>query len=398
MKFPMSIALYNDWKKENSFPTESFSASYIKPLNQQFIAGYDIISDVRSNPLFVVWATIPRTIYNQGLSTVSYIDQALFVTGFVFSVIIITILEFSVLRRLSTLANSVIKLGKHGDALCELRVSGNDEITWLTLSINGLLQEIQSQTLSLKRSERLSAIGELARQVGHDLRNPLTSTKYASYYLKQKGHKCTDEDRERMLGVIEKDVERSDKIITELIEYSSDMCLETEESCPRWLLQGALKNVSIPRSVTVLDGTSQQPKMIVDAVKVQRAFASIIKNAVEAMPKGGTLTIRSVQEGSAVKIAFTDSGVGIADELLPKVFSPLLTTKARGMGFSLAICKRIVESHGGEVSVQSVVGKGTTFNLTLPLKPTMPQEAVEAAFSKRDPLLHYEVNGYGGGG
>ena len=92
----------------------------------------------------------------------------------------------------------------------------------------------------------MSAIGELARQIGHDLRNPLTSTKYAAYYLRQKGNKCTNEDREKMLKIIERDVQRSDKIINDLIEYSNDIYLEPEKCSSKSLLQGALSNLQFP--------------------------------------------------------------------------------------------------------------------------------------------------------
>jgi signal transduction histidine kinase len=156
-------------------------------------------------------------------------DQALTIVGIVFSVLIIFLLEFSVLRRLGKLTGSVIKLGQRESFSQRLSVSGNDEVTWLTLSINGLLEEIQTQSLKLQKTERLSAIGEFARQIGHDLRNPLTSTKYAAYYLKQKGDKCSAEDRDKMLEIITTDVNRSDKIITDLIEYSSEICVEPQE-------------------------------------------------------------------------------------------------------------------------------------------------------------------------
>ena len=90
---------------------------------------------------------------------------------------------------------------------------------------------------------------------------------------------------------------------------------------------------------------------------------------IDAMPEKGTLEIRSRQTGGKVEIAFADTGMGIPEEILPKIFSPLFTTKAQGMGFGLAICKRIIESHGGTITVKTAVNKGTTFTITLPIKP-----------------------------
>ena len=390
MNLPMSLETIASWEKENNIQNSTLSASYIIPVNQQYITGYDIIDDINGQPILAVGATMPRTVYDQGLATISYIDQVLLVAGIIFSAIIVLLLEFSVLRRLGKFTNIASKLGKRENPSQELPVSGNDEITWLTLSFNGLLQEIQSQSLKLQKSERMSAIGELARQIGHDLRNPLTSTKYATYYLRQKGNKCTDEDREKMLNIIEGDIKRSDKIINDLIEYSSDIFLEIEKCSPKSLLKGAMLKLQVPEHIKVENHTLEEPMMFADVSKIERVFTLIIKNAVEAMPKGGTLEIQSTQEDSKVQITFIDTGEGIPAELLPKIFSPLLTTKAQGMGFSLAICKRIVDSHGGKIEVESVEGKGTTFKVTLPIKPKINQEDQKAQISKPDPLLHYK--------
>jgi signal transduction histidine kinase len=101
---------------------------------------------------------------------------------------------------------------------------------------------------------------------------------------------------------------------------------------------------------------------------MMRVFINLIKNAIDAMPEKGTVEISSCQTRDCEEIAFADTGIGIPDETLPKMFSPLFTTKAQGMGFGLAICKRIVESHGGTITVKTAVDKGTTFTITLPIK------------------------------
>ena len=87
------------------------------------------------------------------------------------------------------------------------------------------------------------------------------------------------------------------------------------------------------------------------------------------MPNGGKLTIASKQVNDGLEISFADTGTGISDEIMPKLFSPLFTTKAQGMGFGLAICKRIIEAHGGKITVKTAKGKGTTFTVTLPIEP-----------------------------
>jgi signal transduction histidine kinase len=111
--------------------------------------------------------------------------------------------------------------------------------------------------------------------------------------------------------------------------------------------------------------------MKVDVDKMKRAFVNILKNSFEAMPEGGKLTIKSKKSGGKVEIAFADTGAGIPKETLERLFIPLFTTKARGMGFGLAICKRIIEAHGGKISVESTLGKGTTFTLIIPTEPSL---------------------------
>jgi signal transduction histidine kinase len=130
----------------------------------------------------------------------------------------------------------------------------------------------------------------------------------------------------------------------------------------------------------VLDHTGIEPKIRVDTEKMRRVFANIIKNAVDAMPKGGRLTITSREVNSNVKIAFTDTGVGMSKETLEKLFSPLFTTKAKGMGFGLSIARRFLKSHGGKISVKSTVGKGTTFAVTIPIEPK--QKEIEDVWVK----------------
>jgi signal transduction histidine kinase len=108
--------------------------------------------------------------------------------------------------------------------------------------------------------------------------------------------------------------------------------------------------------------------MLMDADKIRRAFLNIIRNAVEAMPQGGTLTISSRRTDSMVEFKFADTGAGMSRETLENLWTPLFTTKARGMGFGLPITRRIVEAHGGTVAADSAPGKGSTFTVKLPVK------------------------------
>ena len=234
----------------------------------------------------------------------------------------------------------------------------------------GQLKEAQEQLI---KSERLAAIGQVAAMLGHDLRNPLTSMSGATYYLKTKLDSRMDEKTREMFGLIEKDIQHANKIITDLLEYSREIRLEMTETTPKSIIKEALSLVEIPKNVKVIDSTQNKPKIKMDIDKMKRVFANIIKNAVEAMPEGGKLTISTKESDGNVEIMFIDTGIGIAKEVIEKIWTPFFTTKAEGMGLGLPICKRIIEAHDGKISVESIVGEGTTFAVTIPVEPK-PEE------------------------
>jgi signal transduction histidine kinase len=230
-------------------------------------------------------------------------------------------------------------------------------------------RELRESQEQLIRAQRLAAIGELASMVGHDLRNPLTGIAGAAYYLKSKLASKASKKMREMLELIEKDIEYANKIIMDLLEYSKEMQLEFSETTPKAVMTDVLSLIEFPEVVEVRDQTRTSPKFRVDREKVIRVFVNMAKNAVDAMPEGGKLTIRSEEADGHVEFAFTDTGTGMSKDVFERIWSPFFTTKAKGMGLGLPICRRIVEAHGGDIVVESTVGKGTTFKITIPLKP-----------------------------
>ena len=219
----------------------------------------------------------------------------------------------------------------------------------------------------LLRTERLASIGELAGLVGHDLRNPLSGIRGAAFYLKRKHKDHLDDEDNAMFESIDKSINYSNKIINDLLEYSCEISLCKVPVGPKTLVQACLNMVDPPENVTVIDETLEAPSLFVDDDRLQRGFAGIVKNAFDAMPEGGELHIKSLVEGNYVVFLFIDTGVGMDEATLSKLWTPLFTTKAKGMGFGLAICRRIVEAHEGRISAESVLGQGTTIRVELPL-------------------------------
>ena len=229
------------------------------------------------------------------------------------------------------------------------------------------LTERKAIEQKLIRSERLASIGELAGILGHDLRNPLSGIRGAAYYLKRKYADHLDDEDLAMFESIDKSINYSNKIINDLLDYSTEIYLDCLPATPKSLIASALAAVSLPKNVAVMDTTTNEPTVIVDLDKISRCFANIIKNAGEAMSDGGELQIKSVVEADSVVFVFKDTGAGMSEAILSNIWTPLRTTKAKGMGFGLAICKRIVEAHGGKIAVESAVEKGTTVTVKLPL-------------------------------
>jgi signal transduction histidine kinase len=148
------------------------------------------------------------------------------------------------------------------------------------------------------------------------------------------------------------------------------MHLDLRATSPKNLIKVSLGMLDVPQDVVVDDQSQDAPTLWVDESRICRGFANIIKNAFDAMPEGGTLEIATQQSHKSVVFTFRDTGEGMTTETLSKLWGPLFTTKAQGMGFGLAICKRNVDAHDGEVYAESTPGEGTTIQVKLPLTPT----------------------------
>ena len=230
-------------------------------------------------------------------------------------------------------------------------------------------EDLKATESKLLKSERLAAIGELAGMIGHDLRNPLQGISNAAFYLRNRQISRLDENGQNSLETIEKCVKRSNMIVNDLLDYSREIHLVIEETTPKALVESVISQVKVPENITINNLTENTPDLEVDTSKIGRVFLNIILNAFDATRNGGSVTITSKIDKKGVIFSFSDTGEGISNDILSKMWTPLFTTKAKGMGFGLAICKRYVEAHGGQISVISEVGKGSVFNVVLPQKP-----------------------------
>jgi signal transduction histidine kinase len=207
--------------------------------------------------------------------------------------------------------------------------------------------------------------------VAHDLRNPLTSIRNASYFIKNAcPAKATPECKNalEMLAVIEQETLFANSIINDLLDFAAKRPLQTSRQNVNTIIENSLTKSKIPAAIKIERNFTKRLIAIVDEKQLERVFLNIIKNAVQAMPNGGKLTITTNETKDGGEITFADTGTGIQPENMNKIFQPFFTTKAKGIGMGLPICKEIIEEHGGTVDVKSEVGKGTSFAIRLSKK------------------------------
>jgi PAS domain S-box-containing protein len=228
-------------------------------------------------------------------------------------------------------------------------------------------KELRESQERLLKSERLAAIGQLATMVGHDLRNPLAAIQNACYYVKTKNETSKDEKLTKMFEIVRKEINYANKIIKDLLEFSSAQKPELTKVDLISSIQDAIAQLRFPENVTLTTKFSEVPTIEADPDQLRRVFQNITLNGAQAMPNGGELTISTRKDDDFVEAAFMDTGVGIPEENMAKLFTPLFTTKAQGVGLGLAICKNLVEGHDGRIEVRSKVGEGSTFTIKLPI-------------------------------
>jgi PAS domain S-box-containing protein len=229
-------------------------------------------------------------------------------------------------------------------------------------------KELQEAHEQLVRREKLAVMGQLAGGLGHELRNPLGAIKNAIYLLNMVLEDPEPEVKET-LEIIEKEVGISQQIITSLLDFARPKPPTRHMVDINDVVQEAVSRVPVPENVEVVRQLSETLATIsADPGQLTQVFENLSQNAIQAMPEGGQFTVKSEAPSPEwVTVSCTDTGVGMDDETSQKVFEALFTTKARGIGLGLALCKMFVEAHGGTIDVESALGKGTTFTVSLPI-------------------------------
>jgi len=305
------------------------------------------------------------------LSTVAII-------GFLSLAISLVMLKF-VKKPLSRVAENMAKVAS-GDLSVRMTSHGKDEIARLIVSFDSMVGRLDRTKKELdtfhfqqmERADRLASVGEMAAGIAHEIKNPLTGIAAAITVIKDDF--SAEDSRVSIINEVLEQISRLDKTVNDLLFFgkptvAEPACTDINSALRKILVFAAQHRGcnNIEKRLELVDGL---PPVYVDPKQIQQVFLNLFLNAIQAMQNGGVLTVQSAlaqRDGvDMIQVRVTDTGQGIPPQIQEKIFTPFFTTKAQGTGLGLAISHRLIELHGGALTVLSEDGMGTTFTVELP--------------------------------
>lgn len=250
-----------------------------------------------------------------------------------------------------------------------------DEFSNLAMALNRMIHEIQHRQEILIQSHKLQAVGTLTAGVAHELNNPINNIMLTADMLLEDYKDLADEERLEMIRDLVDQAERSKRIVSNLLDFARESEIKSEqlniEKLIRETVQLASNQIKLSKVKLEIDVPPNLPPLHGDRQQLSQVFLNLILNALDAMPQGGRLDIAAgnSKERNFIEVHVSDSGVGIPEHILPSIFDPFFTHKAtgkKGTGLGLSVSLGIVRKHGGNISVTSKAGEGTTFLVLLP--------------------------------
>ena len=236
-------------------------------------------------------------------------------------------------------------------------------------STQGIIIIVEDKTEE-EQTKRLSAIGQTAGMVGHDIRNPLQAIVSELYLAREEFKNMPESEAKRLMTEsiesIDENVFYINKIVSDLQDYTRTLKPNLVKVNLKELIRGVIATANISDNIQTEVSSGESLTLNADADYLRRILTNLVINAVQAMPKGGKLTIRASQEDGKVLLSVEDTGLGIPEDVKPNLFKPLFTTKSKGQGLGLAVVKRLVEAQDGTIRFESQEGKGTKFTVELP--------------------------------
>jgi signal transduction histidine kinase len=317
------------------------------------------------------------------------ISTALLVGGIGVLVAVLTSLWFAarVTRPVVSLAEAAHRVAA-GDLGAKVEVESSDELGQLAASFNRMTEDLMQQKERTLQAERVAAWRELARRLAHELKNPLFPLQVTVENLmraKQKSPEMFEEVFHEGTATLLAEIDNLKTIISRFSEFSrmpqpqrQPMQVNEVVRSVLRVFQAQLQNKDNHQIVVHTELSETLPEISADPDLLHRALQNLVLNAIDAMPQGGNLAIRTAAAGDRIEIAVSDTGSGLTKEECGRLFTPYYTTKQHGTGLGLAIVQSVVSDHGGQISVESTKEKGTTFRIELPRRP-QPSESQTSA-------------------
>ncbi|HQR38709.1 MAG TPA: ATP-binding protein [Blastocatellia bacterium] len=300
---------------------------------------------------------------------------------FVLAVVLTILLVWRFTRPISQLSEAADRVAR-GDLSFSVDIHRRDEMGQLARTFNGMIGGLKAKAEledRLNNAERAAVIGRLTSAIAHEIRNPLNFINLSIDHVRSKFPPADPADRQRfdkLLGSIKEETARLNRLVTDVLTFGRPANMNVRTFDVRSVLNQVLALVHAQadqQGITIETNVPDQPVEIsADQEKLVSCFSNIAINALQAMPSGGRLTVTLDRTGDATRVVFEDTGEGISEAALDRVFEPYYSTKDTGTGLGLAVTKKIVDEHGGSISVASVPGKGTSFTVELLGAPVTP--------------------------
>ncbi|MFB3896903.1 MAG: PAS domain-containing sensor histidine kinase [bacterium] len=297
------------------------------------------------------------------------------VIGMIFSLLVAFFISRRITAPIEKLVDSAVAISR-GDFDQQVPVTSKDELGMLVSSFNYMAKELKENQVKLIAAMRLAEWQEVARRIAHEIKNPLTPIQLSIQNL-QKSHSQTKDDFDEVFQesaqTILEEVENLRKIVNSFTEFAKmpkpmREWIELPEVLDSTITLYASGQENIKFETTI---TSQIPRINADPEQLRRAFSNLIKNAIDAMPNGGKLTISiataTLKEEPAIQVSFADTGEGMTKETIDKLYLPYFSTKKKGTGLGLSMVDRIISDHGGTIDVKSEINKGSIFTIVIPV-------------------------------
>jgi nitrogen fixation/metabolism regulation signal transduction histidine kinase len=281
-----------------------------------------------------------------------------------------------------------------GNWSARVDVRGRDEIGQLAKSFNQMTEQLVEQRERLVQAERVAAWREVARRLAHELKNPLFPLQTTVENLQKAREQNSgqfDEVFRESTGILITEIENLKAIVGRFSDFAKMPLPELDTVNLNEivrnvvkLFEGEFSAVGRPAITPELHLEEDLPTIQADATLLHRAIENLVLNAMDAMPAGGVLMLRTQHAATEVNLEISDTGTGLTPEETERLFTPYYTTKQHGTGLGLAIVQAVVADHGGRISVESETGVGTSFHIELPIKPPFKPQTFPMVFEKKE--------------